>query len=172
MNEAPGHLENSRKPRAHATEAPAAESRRARQGIADPAAATAEAGIHASIASILPSLRIFISLASAALLIAGLYLGQELLVPLALAILLSFLLDPLVSGLKRWGIPRAAGALIVVAIALGALFGAGTYLAIAYGQRGSARLYLDDQGQAGETARIHARTGHVGWRCLHVQCGG
>jgi predicted PurR-regulated permease PerM len=103
-------------------------SARSISGLAGAEVHPTDAGAIASLMSLLPSLRIFIGLACAALVIAGLYLGQELLVPLALAILLSFLLDPLVSRLKRWGIPRAVGALIVVVIALAALFGAGTYL--------------------------------------------
>ena len=40
-----------------------------------------------------------------------------MLIPLALASLLGFLLDPAVTRLKRWGLPRMAAAVVVVAVA-------------------------------------------------------
>lgn len=45
-------------------------------------------------------------LISASLVIAALYAGQDLLLPLALAALLAFLLDPAVTRLQRWRMPR------------------------------------------------------------------
>ncbi|MEG2631579.1 MAG: AI-2E family transporter, partial [Comamonas sp.] len=76
----------------------------------------------------LPALRVLIGLLIAALVIAGLFFGRELLVPLALALLLGFLLDPAVSRLKRWGLSRMASTLLVVAITLCTLGGMGAYL--------------------------------------------
>src|SRR5690349_2799833 len=61
----------------------------------------------------------FILLASTCIIIAGLYFGREVLVPLALAILLSFLLTPAVRWLERLRIPRTPSVLIVVLIAVG-----------------------------------------------------
>ena len=63
----------------------------------------------------------FIVLASTFLVIAGLYFSREVLIPLALAILLSFVLTPLVSWLERVGLPRPASVLIVVLIGVGLL---------------------------------------------------
>lgn len=81
-----------------------------------------------SALALLPALRWLLGLSIAALLIAGLFFGKDILMPLALAFLLSFLLDPAVTRLKRWGLPRAAASLVVVAVVLGVLVGLGTYL--------------------------------------------
>jgi predicted PurR-regulated permease PerM len=61
------------------------------------------------------------ALVGVAVIIAGLYFGRDLLIPLALAVLLAFALDPLVTRLKRWGVPRAAGVALTVALAMSAL---------------------------------------------------
>jgi len=71
--------------------------------------------------SLVPSLRFMAGLVIAALIILGLYTGRTILVPLALAFLLSFVLDPLVVRLKRVGIPRLAAVLLVVAATLSVL---------------------------------------------------
>ncbi len=92
---------------------------------ADAAAAEANA---ATLVSLVPGLRLFLGLASAAILIAGLYFGRSLLIPLALAALLGFLLDPLVRRLCRWGLPRLLSVGLVVLLALGALAGLGVYV--------------------------------------------
>jgi predicted PurR-regulated permease PerM len=42
----------------------------------------------------------------ATLILLALYYGKEILIPLALSVLLAFLLEPLVSRLKKWGLPR------------------------------------------------------------------
>ena len=49
--------------------------------------------------------------------IAALYFAKEVLLPLALAILLSFLLAPLVTRLEKWGSRRIPAVLVVVAVA-------------------------------------------------------
>ena len=81
-----------------------------------------------ALASVLPGLRWLIGLLIASVLIAGLYFGRDILIPLALAVLLGFLLDPAVTRLKRWGLSRMAATLLVVSLALGALTGMGFYL--------------------------------------------
>jgi AI-2E family transporter len=48
----------------------------------------------------------FYATASTALIIAALYLGQDLLIPLALAALMAFVLAPLVERLRRRGVPQ------------------------------------------------------------------
>src|SRR5256885_5862777 len=49
-------------------------------------------------------------------LVAALYLGREVLIPLALAILFSFLLAPAVRRLEHWGLARALGSVLVTAL--------------------------------------------------------
>ena len=49
-----------------------------------------------------------------AILIGALYFGREVFVPIALAILLSFVLAPLVGMLQRWHFPRALSVISVV----------------------------------------------------------
>jgi predicted PurR-regulated permease PerM len=62
----------------------------------------------------------------AALLIVALYVGRDLLIPLALAGILSFVLAPLVRRLVHWGLPRGASVALVVAVLLGVLFAGAT----------------------------------------------
>ena len=81
-----------------------------------------------ALASLVPGLRWLVGLLIASVLIAALYFGRELLIPLALAILLGFLLDPAVTRLKRWGLPRMAATLVVVTLTLSVLIGMGFYL--------------------------------------------
>ncbi len=54
------------------------------------------------------------NLAVAALIIAALYFGRDIFVPVALAIFLSFVLAPFVIRLHSWRVPRTASVLIVV----------------------------------------------------------
>src|SRR5262245_27208588 len=61
--------------------------------------------------------RTFYLLASAGLLVAALYWGQKILIPLALAILLAFVLAPLVSWLERRRLRRVPAVLLVVSLA-------------------------------------------------------
>ncbi len=56
----------------------------------------------------------FLTLASVCVIIAALYLASDVLIPLALSVMLMFLLSPLVSRLERARIPRAPSVLIVV----------------------------------------------------------
>ncbi len=70
----------------------------------------------------------FLILASVAVVVAGLYLAQEVLVPLALAVLLSFLLSPLCNRLERLKVPRTAAVIFSVLLAVAALAGLGYVL--------------------------------------------
>lgn len=67
----------------------------------------------------------FLLLASICLIVTGLFFGREVLIPLALAILLSFLLTPAVRWLERVRLPRTPAVLIVVLISVGVLGGIG-----------------------------------------------
>ena len=61
----------------------------------------------------------------AAIVIGGLYFGQEILLPLAVAILLSFVLTPPLLLLQRIKVPRVLAVVVVVAIAFSILGGLG-----------------------------------------------
>ena len=67
-------------------------------------------------------------LVSAAVIVAALYFGRDLLMPLALAILVGFVLDPMVSWLKRRGVPRALAVFIVVLSTLALLVAAALFV--------------------------------------------
>jgi predicted PurR-regulated permease PerM len=60
--------------------------------------------------------------------VAALYFGREVLVPFALAVLLSFVLAPLVRLLQAYYIPRIVAVLIVVVFAFGAIFALGALM--------------------------------------------
>jgi predicted PurR-regulated permease PerM len=65
----------------------------------------------------------------AVLIIATLYFGREVFVPVSLAILLSFVLAPLVSLLQRMRVPRGLAVVGVVILAFGLIFATGSLLA-------------------------------------------
>ena len=81
-----------------------------------------------SLSALVPDLKIMAGAVTAAVIVAALYFGRDILMPLALAFLLGFVLDPLVTRLKRWGMPRASAVIVVVALALSALGLAGLFL--------------------------------------------
>src|SRR4051812_37627290 len=58
-----------------------------------------------------------------------LYFGREIIIPIALAILLSFVLAPLVGVLRRVGVPRGLAVVSVVIIAFAFIFAMGSLLA-------------------------------------------
>jgi predicted PurR-regulated permease PerM len=60
-------------------------------------------------------------LLGAAIIIAALYLGRDLLVPLVLAVMLAFVLTPLAARLRRLGLPRAPAVVLTVLLAVGAI---------------------------------------------------
>ena len=65
----------------------------------------------------------------AVIIIATLYFGREILIPIAMAILLSFVLAPLVGLLQRIRVPRAIAVVSVVILAFGLIFAMGSLLA-------------------------------------------
>ena len=65
----------------------------------------------------------------AGIIIATLYFGREIFIPIAMAILLSFVLAPLVGLLQRLHVPRAIAVVSVVILAFGLLFALGSLLA-------------------------------------------
>jgi predicted PurR-regulated permease PerM len=76
--------------------------------------------------SVVPS---WIFFPSAVLVIAILYWAQEVLVPIAIAILLTFVLTPIVSALERVHLGRVLSVTIGMALALAILLGAGWFVA-------------------------------------------
>ncbi len=62
------------------------------------------------------------NLGVAALIIAGLYFGREIFVPVALAVLLSFVLAPFVRRLQLLRLPRVAAVLLVVVLGFAIIF--------------------------------------------------
>ena len=71
-----------------------------------------------------------VTLAALVLTVACLYWGQAFLIPVALAVLLTYLLSPLVSLLERWRLPSTAAVLTVVTLAFVALGGLAWVLAL------------------------------------------
>src|SRR4029078_11514121 len=60
--------------------------------------------------------------------IAALYFAREVLVPIALALLLSFVLAPLVRLLRHWYVPRALAVVAAVIVAFAVIFGLGALM--------------------------------------------
>ena len=74
-------------------------------------------------------LKTLTSIAIAGLVILGLYVGREVLIPVALAILLSFALAPLVELIRRSGLNRAPAVIIAFIITLGIITSLGAVIA-------------------------------------------
>jgi predicted PurR-regulated permease PerM len=64
----------------------------------------------------------------AVVVIAALYFGREVLVPIALALILSFILAPLVRFLQRFYVPRILAVLVVALLAFSTIFGLGALM--------------------------------------------
>ncbi|MGH7212454.1 MAG: AI-2E family transporter, partial [Acetobacteraceae bacterium] len=72
-----------------------------------------------------PGLVGLLTLAVAVVVVAGLYLGREVLVPITLAVLLSFLLAPLANLLQRAHLGRVVSAILAVVLAIGVIMAIG-----------------------------------------------
>lgn len=75
-----------------------------------------------------PDLRSLTTLAGAVVVVAGLYLGREVLIPVTLAILLSLVLSPVVRLLRRLRLGRVLAVLLAVLIALGVILATGAVI--------------------------------------------
>jgi predicted PurR-regulated permease PerM len=69
------------------------------------------------------------TLITLALVVTALYIGRSVFIPIAIAILLSFVLAPLVRALRRWRVPRVPSVGLVVLLAVAILGGLGTIVA-------------------------------------------
>jgi predicted PurR-regulated permease PerM len=65
------------------------------------------------------------SILTGVIIVASLYLARDVLIPLALAVLISFVLAPMAHGLRRVGVPRVPAVLAVVVLSFGAILGVG-----------------------------------------------
>ncbi len=72
-----------------------------------------------------PSVQSLLALAVGVVVIAGLYFGREVLIPITMAVLLSFVLAPLQDLLRRVHLGRVPSALLAVVIALGVILALG-----------------------------------------------
>src|SRR4051794_3734162 len=75
-----------------------------------------------------PGLSGLLTLAVAVVVVAGLYLGRTVLIPITLAVLLSFLLAPIVNLLRRIHFGRVPSVLVAVVLALGVILALGTLI--------------------------------------------
>ena len=75
-----------------------------------------------------PELRTLVAIAVGSITVATLYIAQDVLIPITLAVMLSFVLSPLVNALGRIGLWRAAAVAVSVIVALGAIGLIGTLL--------------------------------------------
>ena len=76
----------------------------------------------------LPGLQGLTALLVGVVVIAGLYLAREVLIPITLAILLSFVLAPLLMLLRRIGLPRVPAVVSAVVLALGVILALGAVI--------------------------------------------
>ena len=91
-------------------------------------AATGERQTGPVPANLAVALRQLSGIAMAAAAIATLYFGQNILVPITLAVMLSFILSPMVNLLQKWRIWRAPVVILTVLAALGAIGATGTLI--------------------------------------------
>ncbi|MGE3067376.1 MAG: AI-2E family transporter, partial [Hyphomicrobiaceae bacterium] len=69
-----------------------------------------------------------------AIVVITLYVARDVLVPLALAILLAFILAPLVRRLRRWDVPRVVSVVLVVLAAFSTIIAAAALITQQIGQ--------------------------------------
>lgn len=75
-----------------------------------------------------PELKTLVAIAMGAIVVATLYIAQDVLIPITLAVMLSFVLSPLVEVLRRIGLWRPAAVALSVLVALGTIGLIGTLL--------------------------------------------
>src|SRR4051794_34814073 len=75
-----------------------------------------------------PEIKTLLRLAVGAIVVAALYVAQDVLIPITLAVMLSFVLSPLVSVLRRIGLWKAPAVIVSVLLALGVIGLVGTLI--------------------------------------------
>ncbi len=76
----------------------------------------------------LPGVNQLLSLAVGVVVVAALYFAQEVLIPITLAVLLSFVLAPVVEFLRDWHVPRVPSVLLAVVLAVGVIVSLGSVI--------------------------------------------
>lgn len=71
----------------------------------------------------------FTNLFMGAIIVAALYFGREVLIPVVLGVLLTFVLTPVVTFLQRWHVPRTVSVIAAVLLALTIILSLGTMVA-------------------------------------------
>lgn len=84
--------------------------------------------LHQELTPAAQSLRALNSLASGVVVIAALYVGRGVLIPITLAVLLSFIVAPLVGLLRRLRFGRLPSVIVAVLFALSALSAVGVLI--------------------------------------------
>ncbi|MCP3406059.1 AI-2E family transporter [Bradyrhizobium sp. CCGB01] len=102
-----------------------------------------------------------VNMAVAALIVAALYVGREIFVPIALAVLLSFVLAPFVIRLHSWRIPRTASVLVVVFFGFAIIFSLGG-LMVSQATRLAAKLPQYQQTLSDKVESIRGLVGGTG----------
>ncbi|MCJ2118446.1 MULTISPECIES: AI-2E family transporter [unclassified Methylobacterium] len=120
--------------------------------------------------SLVPGLRGLLTLAVGVVLIAALYFGREVFIPLVLAVLLSFVLAPVVNLLRRIKLGRVPSVIVAVLLALGVIGGIGAVIGTQVaGLAGNLPQYQAtvskkfaglQQGWLGEANRVIAKFSH------------
>ncbi|MFC6791252.1 AI-2E family transporter [Methylobacterium komagatae] len=119
---------------------------------------------------LVPGLRGLLTLAVGVVLITALYFGREVFVPLVLAVLLSFVLGPVVNLLRRLRLGRVPSVIVAVLLALAVLGGIGAVIGTQVaGLAGNLPQYQStvqkkfaglQQGWLGEANRVIAKFSH------------
>jgi predicted PurR-regulated permease PerM len=77
-----------------------------------------------------PSVSGLMTLAVSAVVLGALYLGRDVFVPIFLAVLLGFVIAPLVDFLRRWRFGRVPSVIVAVLVALGIILSLGTVIGL------------------------------------------
>ena len=90
--------------------------------------AAREAGAAQVPPASVPEMKTLLALVVSVVVIAALYFARDVLIPITLALLLSFVLSPLVDLIRRTRLPRAPSVLLAVLFAIGVLGAGGTLI--------------------------------------------
>lgn len=78
---------------------------------------------------VIPAGPAFTNLFMCAIVVAALYFARDILIPVVLAVLLTFVLTPLVTLLQRWLIPRTVAVMTAMLVAVTIILSLGTMVA-------------------------------------------
>jgi predicted PurR-regulated permease PerM len=102
-----------------------------------------------------------INLAVTALIVVALYAGREIFVPIALAVLLSFVLAPFILKLQSWRLPQTLSVLVVVFLGFSIIFSLGG-LMVSQASRLAAELPVYQQTLRDKVESLRGLTGGSG----------